>query len=228
MKSIKRIYVAATALVALAACMKAGDGLGLDANGRTIPHCQAHPEDPSCTVSTDPCVTAPGSVACSLSLCAKDPTRPGCTVTDCAVTPKAPGCSVNVCLTNPTAPECPPPKTKFAEVYAIMEANSCLNCHVPTGAGVYQGKLNLASSDTAFANLVGIVATFQTSAPGWKRVVPGMPDSSILILKLSAATTSAKLPDGKVYGARMPMGFAALLPTDLAVVRKWIQDGAQK
>lgn len=224
---MKRIYLAAAALAALAACMKAGDGMGLDAGGKPLPFCEAHPEAPACAVSTDPCVAAPASAACSVSLCAKDPARPGCKTVDCALTPAAPGCSVDVCTANPSAAECQP-KTTFAAVLAIMESNSCMTCHVPGGPGVTQGKLNLGGADTAFANLVGAAASVPSAAPGWKRVVAGKPDSSLLILKLAAATTTVKLPDGKGYGARMPLGFGALSAADLAVIRKWIQDGAGK
>lgn len=227
MGSMKRIYLAAAALAAMAACMKAGDGMGLDAGGKPVPFCQAHPDDPSCAVSTDPCVLAPASAACSVSLCAKDPTRTGCQVVDCAKTPTAPGCSVNVCAANPSLPECKP-KATFAPVYAILEANSCITCHIPGGLGVTQGKLNLASADTAWANLVGAAASVQSVAPGWKRVLAGKPDSSLLVVKLAAASTTVKMPDGKGYGARMPMGFAAVSAGDLDIIRKWIQDGAGK
>jgi hypothetical protein len=242
MRANTRFLVAAAALMA-ASCMKAGDGLGLDPSGKPLPFCTVHPDDASCkAVATDPCVLSPASAACSLSLCEKDPTRPGCTAqpdcakdpsapgcqTDCAKNPTAPGCTpVDKCTADPTLPECQP-KTAFSAVYPILQGNSCLTCHVPGGPGMTQGKLNLASADTAYANLVGVAASVQSVAPGWKRVLASQPDSSILIVKLGAATTTAKMPDGKAYGARMPMGFGALSPEDLAVIRKWIQDGALK
>ena len=234
-----RIILAALALGAVAGCMKSGDGLGLDVSGKVIPFCTANPDDPTC--KPDPCVANPVSHACSVSVCAKDSTKPGCPlvdcaktptlpvcqVVDCAKTPTAPGCSVNVCLTNPTLPECIP-HTKFAEVYTLIQNNACLTCHVPGGPGVTQGKLNLATADSAYAALVNVPAGVQSVAAGWVRVKPFKPDSSILIVKIDASTTTAKLPDGKGYGARMPMGLAALEPSDIATIRKWIQDGAEK
>jgi hypothetical protein len=234
-----RILLAGMLLAFASGCLKAGDGAGLDVTGARVPFCKAYPDDPSCRI--DPCAANPASAACSLSLCEKDPARPGCQTVDCAKTPTAPGCSVNVCIANPAAPGCSvdvcvanpslpecQPKTAFAEVFPLLQANSCLTCHIPGGPGVTQGKLNMASADSAWAALVNVPAAFKAEAPGWVRVNPGKPDSSLLIIKLDATTTSAKLPNGKVYGARMPMGLAAIAPAEIAIIRKWIQDGALK
>jgi hypothetical protein len=160
-------------------------------------------------------------------MCAKDPALPACHAVDCAQTPSAPECSVDICVANPALPECRP-KTKFHAVYEIMQGNSCLTCHVPGGPGATQGKLNMATEDSAYANLVNVPVGVPSAAPGWVRVKPHLPDSSMLVVKLAASTTTAKLPGGASYGARMPMGFAALAPADLAIVRKWIEDGAEK
>lgn len=229
MKLRLRYILAALGLAAATACMKAGDGVGLDTYGKIVPpppFCESHPDDPSC--SADPCVANPSSAACSLSLCQKDPARPGCTAPpDCSKDPSAPGCAIDSCKADPSLPGCQP-KTKFGAVFHLLQANSCLTCHVPGGLGVTQGKLNMASEDSAYINLVGVPATFQTMAPGWKRVVEGKPDSSLFVHKLAATSSSVKLPDGKAYGGRMPLNLGPIPAADLDVIRKWIQDGAQR
>ncbi|MDB5104866.1 MAG: hypothetical protein JWP91_2555 [Fibrobacteres bacterium] len=251
MKPNWKLLAAAAVLAALWGCMKAGDGVGLDASGKTVPFCTAHPGDPSCVVAVDPCIANPSgptcadpclknplSQACSLSACLKNPAAPGCTVMDCAKTPTAPGCSVNVCLANPKAPGCSvdvcvanpaaaecQPKTRFSEVLPILK-DQCEQCHSPGGAGYGQGKLNM-TADSAFANLVGVLVAQQSVAPGWKRVNPGLPDSSMLIIKLTGGA-SPKLPNGKTYGAGMPLGKSSLPDVSIQTIRKWIADGALK
>lgn len=220
--SLKKKWIAAAlALGALIACMKAGDGVGLDTNGKVIPFCTAHPDDPSCDV----CVITPASKACSTSMCAKDSTLAWChTQPDCNATPKPAGCSTNVCETNPLDPSCPK-KTRFAEVWTLIENNFCLQCHIPGQPGVVQGKLNMESPDSAYANLVNVLVTLQNTAPGWKRVFPGQPDSSALVIKV---TSSPPKLGGKVYGGKMPLNNKPMEPSDIAVIRKWIEDGALK
>lgn len=221
-------FAAAAALAALLGCfpgcMKTGDGMGLDASGNALPFCTLYPQDPSCAVAVDPCVKDPLSQACSLSICQKNPSAAGCQVTDCALTPTAPGCSVDVCVANPDLEECRP-KMMFAEVLPILK-DQCEQCHSPGGDGYIRGKLNL-TADSAFANLVGVLVSIQQVAPGWLRVKPGFPDSSMLMLKLTGGL-SPKLPSGKTYGSGMPMGKPTLPDVSIQTIRKWIADGALK
>ncbi|MBW8888581.1 MAG: hypothetical protein JF616_12560 [Fibrobacteres bacterium] len=280
--SLKMKWIsAALALGALIACMKAGDGVGLDTAGRVctddskdsacLPYinpCTANPSLPSCQV--DPCLANPASKVCSTSVCAKDPTKPWCQSVDCATTPTAQVCvdsclahpalawcavktdcattptaqiCVDSCKThpalawckvdctvNPTDPSCGPVKTKFSEVYAIITASTCLQCHAPGQVGVTTGKLDMSSSDAAYANLVGVPVADQALAPGWVRVLAGKPDSSMLYLKVTAAPTGfqPKLPNGTAYHDAMPLTGAPLTKAKLDLIKKWITDGAVK
>jgi hypothetical protein len=274
--------IAALGLAAVVACMKAGDGVGLDTAGRIcaddskdsaclpfINPCIANPSLPSCQV--DPCVSNAASKACSTSICSKDPTKPWCQSVDCAVTPTAQSCldsctvdpakawcvargdcaatptekvCVDSCKTDPALawckvdcavtpadPSCGPPKTKFDEAYALIKASTCLSCHGPGGAGVLQGKLDLSKPDSAYANLVGVLATDQKLAPEVLRVKAGNPDSSMLVVKLEAGLkgTSPKVPGGgPTYYSAMPLSGAPLSRAKIDLIRKWIQDGALK
>jgi hypothetical protein len=217
-------FAAAGALAALLGCMKSGDGVGLDSSGKVVPFCTLHPGDPSCAVAVDPCLKDPLSQACSLATCLKNPAAAGCQVTDCAKTPTAPGCSVDVCAANPAAEECRP-KMKFAEVLPILK-DQCQQCHSPGGSGYTMGRLNL-TPDSAFANLVGVPVWVQAVAPGWVRVKPGFPDSSLFLLKLTGGA-QPELPSGNTYGSGMPLGKPSLPDVSIQTIRKWIADGALK
>lgn len=227
MSSMKKWFLAGSALAAIIACMKAGDGVGLDSSGKVIPFCTAYPDDPACQI--DPCVANPASKACSTSVCEKDSTQPWChQQPDCAANPTAPGCSTNICDTNPDDPSCPQ-KTKFSEVYSIFQSNGCVSCHSGTGLGATTGKLNMGTADLAYANLVGVLVTSQSMAPGWKRVVPSLPDSSVIYFKVSAPSPSpVRLPGGRSYLNRMPLDLPPISNADIELIKKWIQDGAVK
>lgn len=194
------------------ACQRAGDGVGLDTSGKVVAFCVSHPDDPSCRAPVDSCQTVPPA--------------PGCQVDVCKTNPSAPGCSVDVCTINPDDPSCKPVATKvrLAEVLPIFK-EQCEQCHSPGGAGYGTGRLHLGA-DSAWANLVDKPAWVQTVAKGWVRVKPGQPDSSILWIKLSMATP--KLPDGKTYGAAMPMSKPSLPAANLELIKQWISDGAIK
>lgn len=250
--SLKKKWIpAALALGALIACMKAGDGVGLDNAGRIcadnskdtvcfpyIDRCKANPGLPGCPV-VDPCVAAPASKACSTSMCEKDSSHSWCKSIDCAATPTAQICVDSCaahpdlawckvdCAVTPNAPECAS-KTKFSEVYAVFQAEACATCHSGTGLGATTGKLNFGTLDSAYANLVNKPATNQTLGAGWKRVVPGMPDSSILYFKVSATAVTVKLPNGKSYLNRMPLDLPPISKANIDLIRKWIEDGALK
>lgn len=208
LRKILAVAAAAGALWFLEGCMKAGDGMGLDVTGKPVPFCQSNPSHPSCIV-VDPCIA--------------NPSGPTCQIDSCKKVPPAPGCSVDFCTAHPTDTACiVPVKVKFSEVLPIFK-EQCEQCHSPGGAGYSTGRLSL-TSDSAYANLVNKPAWVQTVAKGWLRVKPGMPDSSILFLKISMA--SPKLPDGKAYGAGMPLYKPALPAASVELIRKWIADGA--
>lgn len=263
--SLKTKWIfAVLALGVVIACMKAGDGVGLDASGKI---CTADSKDSLCIAYIDPCIANPSGPGCPVD-CIKNPSAAGCPVdsctanpalcavhcattptaqvcvdsctinpapawcavkVDCAATPTAKVC-VDSCTAHPTLAWCPAPKTKFSEVYAVITGSTCLTCHIPGGPGVLQGKLNMASLDTAYANLVSVLVTDQTVAPGWVRVKPGNADSSMLYQKVvnAAASVNLKLPNGTAYGLTMPATGSPLAKAKLDLIKKWITDGAVK
>ena len=87
-------------------------------------------------------------------------------------------------------------------------------CH---SSGSVGGGLVLEAG-SSFADLVGTdgqgVASSQQ--PAVKRVAPGDPDNSYLIMKLEGTA-----------GSRMPRGQAPLTAEEIAVIRQWITEGAR-
>lgn len=209
------------------------------AAGCPVDSCKGNPALPGCKldcaasptaqVCIDSCKTHADLAWCSLKVdCAAAPTAQIC-VDSCAVNPALAFCKVD-CAVKPDDPSCGPPKTKFSEVYAVITGSTCMQCHVPGAPGVLQGKLNMATSDSAYANLVGMLATDQTLAPGLVRVKAKSADSSILVLKIEAGLKGVKpkLPDGTTYYDAMPLTGAPLTRAKIDLIRKWIQDGAVK
>ncbi len=91
-----------------------------------------------------------------------------------------------------------------AAVQAVFDGN-CLGCHGSSG------DLNLAEA-VSFQNLVDIPASGYAAA----RVLPGVPDSSVLWHKISGSG---------VYGPAMPIG-GSLTHSELDIIFDWISDGA--
>jgi hypothetical protein len=102
----------------------------------------------------------------------------------------------------------------FDSVYEVI-AVSCVGCH---GAGK---TLDLSTRELALAGLVGVQAQYAAcvgdAGEPPMRVVPGDPDSSLLI---------AKLENMQTCGKQMPP--RALLEADkVALFRAWVAAGAQ-
>lgn len=92
----------------------------------------------------------------------------------------------------------------------------CTNCH--SGASPLGG-LNLQSVELAYSNLVGADGEGVTANgnAAFKRVEPGMPDESYLILKLEGDPRA---------GNQMPLNETPLSQTQINMVRDWIANGA--
>jgi hypothetical protein len=116
----------------------------------------------------------------------------------------------------------------FADVYNNTGLCSlCLPCHAPPdGDGYVNGKLDLSTSDTAYANLVGVQAAGTAcglQATPFIRVVAGNAMQSLLYNKLDAKTASVAAPCGNPE----PEGAVpALSPSDMTVIERWINAGA--
>lgn len=205
----KLALAAAAALAVLGGCLKAGDGEGLSPTGTRLSFCEMNPTHVNCVVVVDTCIANPTGPTC--------PDR-------CKAVPPPADCSTDVCLTNPLDPSCPPPKTKFSEIFPILK-QQCHLCHLPGLPGVLTGKLDL-QEDSAYTTLVNRLVTDQVRAPGYFRVKPGSSDSSVFYIKISQ--TAPKLPNGKTYYTPMPQTGAPVSASNLALIKKWINDGALK
>lgn len=106
----------------------------------------------------------------------------------------------------------------FSSIQNNILTKSCATtfCHDSVSA---EAQMNL-SSGSAYARLVSVdsVTTPCTGNAQTKRVQPGFPDTSCLLLRLT--TTS---PDA---GERMPKFETPLCADQIDCVRKWIQNGA--
>jgi hypothetical protein len=68
--------------------------------------------------------------------------------------------------------------------------------------------------------LTSVVDVPSSQLSGAKRIVPGQPDESYFLCKLDPSCTKRR-------GALMPAGAQGLSPSELAIVRQWIADGAK-
>jgi hypothetical protein len=119
-------------------------------------------------------------------------------------------------LTGPTPNLQPGFSSIQTEIFQRSDRTGCVSCHNAQFAR-FNGGLNLAG-DAAYAALVNAPSR---DKPGATRVVPGDPENSYLIHKLEGRSGIA--------GARMPQnGPPYLTDGQIAVVRRWIQQGAQQ
>lgn len=95
----------------------------------------------------------------------------------------------------------PAPEPSFQEDVRPILAAHCLQCH---GAGGGYGGLDLGSR-------AGLLA----GGFGGPSVVPGQPDSSLLVERLETDNAALRMP---------PSG--PLTEAQIAVIREWITDGA--
>jgi hypothetical protein len=92
----------------------------------------------------------------------------------------------------------------------------CAQCHNPTGSGFRSTGLDL-TSDAAYSLLVGVASR---QRPGIMRVTPGDPDNSYLIHKIEGLSG--------ISGVRMPQQPPYLSDGQIAIIKRWIQLGAQR
>ena len=89
---------------------------------------------------------------------------------------------------------------------------ACIQCHNAVGA--FFSGLDLRST-VSYGNLVGRPSRGNPSAT---RVIPGDPQNSYLVRKLEGRD---------IVGAQMPLTPPHLIPGQIAVIRRWIELGAQ-
>lgn len=108
-----------------------------------------------------------------------------------------------------------PAASLFQSEIVPLLAGSCATCHL---TGQEAGNMSLVP-DKILATLVDVPAV---GAPGLKRVVPGDPDASYLVMKLEGT----HMQHGGA-GAQMPFGAAPLAADKIAKIRQWIKEGAK-
>jgi hypothetical protein len=100
----------------------------------------------------------------------------------------------------------------FARVYERVLAPRCGPCHT-IGAS---GELQMPDAVRAYASIINVAG--RGACNGRLLVVPGVPEASALLDKVS---------DGELCGTHMPLGRASLSEDEIALVRQWIEEGAQ-
>lgn len=116
-----------------------------------------------------------------------------------------------------------PPAT-FTQIYAAMfpveTRGQCNYCHIRPPNDLSDGKLS--TGDTKEAAWTALVGPDSVSAKcgslGYKIVVPGSPEKSLLYLKVNPSP---------LCGDRMPQGGSPLTDAQLEMVRSWIAAGAK-
>jgi hypothetical protein len=112
-----------------------------------------------------------------------------------------------------------PPPT-WTQVYSDIIGPTCaMPCHNPNGPGVMYGMLDMSTQQTAYMNLVNVMAAGTKCAGKGTRIVPGMPDMSILYLKASD-------DDPAPCGNKMPDGTNGLAAAQSDEIQAWIAAGA--
>ncbi|MCA9683377.1 MAG: hypothetical protein KC457_14355 [Myxococcales bacterium] len=107
---------------------------------------------------------------------------------------------------------------EFSPVYQLLVEQGCTAgyCH---GAG--QGGLFMTSEAEAYMNLVDVDATTPV-CDLQKRVVPGMPDESIMWMRVRPAALDMDPP----CAPKMPQGSMGLGDAEAQIINDWITGGA--
>src|SRR5262245_10705850 len=98
----------------------------------------------------------------------------------------------------------------YSEEIQPIFSSRCVGCHVGGGAP-HQLKLDEANS---YSNLVNVASH---EVPSLLRVEPGDPDNSYMVQKVQGTAA---------VGGRMPLGLAPLTEEQIALIRRWISEGA--
>ena len=117
--------------------------------------------------------------------------------------------------------------TTLEQVTALFNSScSASSCH---DASSPAASLNLSGSASDIYNeLVNVNPTNpNANGKGWKRVVPGSPETSYLMAKIARASWDSSYPLEVADGNPMPTA-TDLAPEDIELVRQWIQFGAQE
>lgn len=113
------------------------------------------------------------------------------------------------------------PAGKFSEIYPLIfplqTKGQCSFCHGLPPNDKSNGLLSTGMDRAAAYQALVSQTSTSSKCGGRSYVVPGKPDESLLLLKLTAATC----------GDRMPLGGDPLTANQLEMVRSWIASGAK-
>jgi polyvinyl alcohol dehydrogenase (cytochrome) len=131
---------------------------------------------------------------------------------------------VPVTTTTTTTPGSSTTTTTLPASWAAIQANvigpRCAGCHGGSG-----GLSGLDGCLTGYSVMAGVPST---ALPSMKRVEPGDPDRSWLMVKLDGTQDRFDAQcAGGFCGSAMPPGAVLLAPEQRAAIRAWIRDGAQ-
>src|SRR4249920_559906 len=110
--------------------------------------------------------------------------------------------------------------SKFSDIQQQTFNKTCSigGCHDATA----QKSLLCLTGDSCYIQLMNHqIQAFQGARKFTKLVVPGKPDSSFLLYKLTITQTSVE------YGTPMPQGYPSLPQNQINAIRTWIADGAK-
>ena len=105
------------------------------------------------------------------------------------------------------------PEPTLAWIQANVFTPKCTACHVPGGIG----PMPLHTEEVSFNNLVNVSSVEINSM---LRVEPFNPDDSYLVWKIEN--------NPGIVGSQMPLGGPPLEPEEIALIREWIDSGAQR
>jgi hypothetical protein len=102
----------------------------------------------------------------------------------------------------------------FGDPFSRTNPHPCAYCHYP-------GSPDPPHFTRPFDPLEGIVGVTSRFRPDLKLVEPGNPEASFLVIKLEATELTS------AFGAPMPRNYGYLSPADVAVIERWIVEGAR-
>jgi uncharacterized membrane protein len=103
-----------------------------------------------------------------------------------------------------------PTASQFQEIQDTIFTPICTQCHI--GSGAPQGlRLDAANSYALLVN------TASSEVPALMRVNPGNPNQSYLLQKIEGTAA---------VGGRMPLNRTPLTDEQIALIRRWISEGA--
>lgn len=122
------------------------------------------------------------------------------------------------CPATPTPTDTPAPTLEYIQQTIFAPRCAIAACH---DRAVASGGLTLTDAATSHDALVGVAPSVEAARlAGLKRVDPGHPDTSFLLVKLEGP------PPGQ--GQRMPLVGEPLSPSEIDLIRAWILAGAPR